>query len=353
MKDGILISVIMPVYNVSKYLKRAVNSVLEQSLDGFEIILTDDGSTDESGEICDKLAADDSRIRVIHKANGGVSSARNEALKIARGKYIYFMDPDDYVIGEVLRDNIEIAEKYDCDEVIFCFYGEILNEKDEPIRRIEYMHNLSGSIKHDIFKSVFTEHMKKVPNSVWNRIYSRRVIGNILFDETVDTAEDALFNNEIIRQGFLNIYYNNKIYYVYSVRDNSLMNKFNPRRMENEMLITDSIKAIVELWGSSEDFDEFFKYRYIEALLCEYGNMLMKDCDMPLKKRINAIKARCNDEYAKKVMSAVKTKDIEDDNLRRLYFLTKHGMYRTAFAFKYMLNNVGTAVYNIKRRFFK
>ena len=92
-----LISIIVPVYNVEKYIEKSISSVCMQTYSNIEIILVNDGSTDNSGEICNQLAQQDTRIRVFHKKNGGVSSARNLALAHATGDYIGFVDPDDYI----------------------------------------------------------------------------------------------------------------------------------------------------------------------------------------------------------------------------------------------------------------
>ena len=91
------ISVIMPVYNVQEFVGKAIESVLGQTLKEFEFLIVDDGSTDKSGEICDKYAAKDKRIRVIHKENGGAPTARNVAIEIAKGEYLYFIDSDDWI----------------------------------------------------------------------------------------------------------------------------------------------------------------------------------------------------------------------------------------------------------------
>lgn len=96
-----LISVIVPVYNVEKFLSRCLNSILAQTYNNLEVILVDDGSTDNSGKICDDYALKDKRIRVIHKQNGGVSSARNMALSVAKGEYIGFVDSDDYIENDM------------------------------------------------------------------------------------------------------------------------------------------------------------------------------------------------------------------------------------------------------------
>lgn len=97
-----MISIIVPVYNVDTFLKKCVDSILSQSYKNFELILVDDGSTDNSGNICDYYASIDKRVRVIHKINGGVGAARNTGMSIAKGKYITFIDSDDYVEPEYL-----------------------------------------------------------------------------------------------------------------------------------------------------------------------------------------------------------------------------------------------------------
>ena len=110
-----LISVIVPVYNVEKYLRKAVQSIQNQTYKHLEIMLINDGSTDSSGNICDELANSDSRIVVIHKKNGGVSTARNEAQKLAKGNYVIYVDSDDYIHEEMIQSLYEqlIAENAD------------------------------------------------------------------------------------------------------------------------------------------------------------------------------------------------------------------------------------------------
>ncbi len=106
-----MVSVIIPVYNVKKYLEKSVGSVTSQTYKELEILLVDDGSTDGSGEICDKLADMDSRIAVVHKKNGGLSDARNVGLDIATGDYILFVDSDDTVNPELIERCVKTAEK--------------------------------------------------------------------------------------------------------------------------------------------------------------------------------------------------------------------------------------------------
>ena len=134
MSDRVLVSVIMPVYNSEAYLENAVETVLRQDFDGFELIVVDDGSPDESGKICDRIAQKDSRVVVIHKPNGGICSARNAGLDRARGKYIAFCDNDDEYLPGLISENYALAERENADLVRFCrsktetYNGKVVTE---------------------------------------------------------------------------------------------------------------------------------------------------------------------------------------------------------------------------------
>ena len=112
------VSVIMPVYGVEKFVGKAIESIQAQTLKDFEFLIVDDGTKDHSGTICDEYAAKDPRLTVIHKENGGAPSARNAAMDIAKGKYYYFMDSDDWAEPTMLEDMVALAEKTDAQLVV-------------------------------------------------------------------------------------------------------------------------------------------------------------------------------------------------------------------------------------------
>ena len=117
-----MISILMPVYNVDKYIEKTLESIKNQTYSDFEVIMVDDGSTDSSGLICDKWAQADSRFKVIHKENAGVSAARNTALSLVKGEYIFFMDSDDIIIPETLEELLDALIKNDADISMGTFY---------------------------------------------------------------------------------------------------------------------------------------------------------------------------------------------------------------------------------------
>ena len=129
-----LISVIIPVYNVEKYLEECVNSVLNQTYKNIEIILVDDGSTDSSGKLCDKFKEQNSNVQVIHQKNAGLSDARTAGFKKATGKYVYFLDSDDYISADALEKLCMIAEN-DSSDIVFFDAHSFLDESDEEIKQ--------------------------------------------------------------------------------------------------------------------------------------------------------------------------------------------------------------------------
>lgn len=171
-----LISVIVPVYNAEKYLPKCLDSILAQTYKKLEIILVDDGSTDNSGKICDEYALKDSRIKIIHKQNGGVSSARNVALSVAKGEYIGFVDSDDYIDKDMYEYLLELIS-YSNADIARCYVYEF------PPR----ISNTEVMMPKEAFE-------KSYPYVyLVNMLFSRICIENIFFDESIAWGEDMQF----------------------------------------------------------------------------------------------------------------------------------------------------------------
>ncbi|MDD4689440.1 MAG: glycosyltransferase family 2 protein [Eubacteriales bacterium] len=344
------LSIILAVYNVEKYITRAINSILSQDYEDYEIILCDDGSTDSSGEICDRFASENEKISVIHKPNGGVSSARNAGFSKARGKYIYFMDPDDYILENLLPDNIALAIKYDADQVVFGFNTVISDTSDGFLGSNEHKLNISGKYSFDEFKNNYIQHITQVPHVVWNRIYKRSSIGDIRFNENNTTADDAEFNLNLLYKGFSTIYYNDNIYYVYVSRQNSIMNRFNPNRFDNEIKVTDGQVLLVKAWGLTDILDKYFSCSYVETMLTEYTNMTMQNCNLSSGEIVKRIKAFHEDARVQKAFSRINAGDLKGFGLKVLYILTKLKWYRSALAFKRKYNPLIVFSHKVLRR---
>ena len=192
-----MVSIIVPVYNAEQYLRRCVDSILNQEYTDFELFLIDDGSTDTSGDICEEYGDKDPRVTVIRKENTGVSDSRNQALGRARGKYLQFLDSDDWITPDATRLFVRAAEEYGCDMVISDFY-RVVGERLSP----------KGDIEEEgvLTREEFAAHMMENPADfyygvLWNKLYRRDLVEEhgLRMDTNINWCEDFMFNLEYIR----------------------------------------------------------------------------------------------------------------------------------------------------------
>lgn len=178
------ISVIVPVYNVEPFLNRCIQSIVDQTYRKLEIILIDDGSTDNSGKMCDKWAAQDPRIRVIHQVNGGLSDARNHGMRIACGNYIGFVDSDDWLESNMFESLYRLIKKYHAD-ISMCaansvdLEGKVIGTGDVPVKR-----SWDEAISLYRNKEIMEAHLSKrnlINAGVWNKLYKKEVLKDIEF----------------------------------------------------------------------------------------------------------------------------------------------------------------------------
>lgn len=208
-----LISVVIPVYNVAEYLVECIESVLKQTYTNLEIILVDDGSLDNSGKICDDYAKKDSRIVVIHKQNGGLSSARNAALEIIKGCYVVFVDSDDYIESTMIEVLYNKINQYNAD-ISICAYrltSKIDIFDSEPECR-EFL--MTG--KKLIMAYINRDSNYTITHAVWNRLYKKELLEGLKFCEG-RVHEDILFSTEVMLRIQKAIYVDK---YLYNYRDN-------------------------------------------------------------------------------------------------------------------------------------
>lgn len=190
------VSIIVPIYNAEKSVARCIDSILSQEYTDFELILCDDGSTDKSGQIIDEYREKDERIRVLHKENTGVSDTRNQGIAVAKGKYIQFLDADDWITVDATKLLVRTMKEGGCDLVISDFYRVIGD-------RISH----KGDIDADgiLTQEEFAEYMMVNPADfyygvLWNKLYKREIIEkyHLKMDESVSWCEDFLFNLEYL-----------------------------------------------------------------------------------------------------------------------------------------------------------
>lgn len=304
MENKGLITIIVPAYNVEKYLKKCLESIINQTYKNLEIILVDDGSTDNSGRICDEYAEKDDRIIVIHQENAGVSSARNKGIEIAKGEYIGFVDGDDYIeenMYEVLYKNLI---QFDVD-ISMCNYYIVKN-------------NQKSFHKHDIKKGILINDKKEFlellnlnyyRGFLWNKLFKTKMLKQIRLKEDIYVCEDLL----LIVQIFNNCeryYFDNNCYYNYVIRENS------------------AIRGKID----SRKFTVLNAYREITGILREYEDIKIKYEFVFFKWENDLIKqSKCKNEDLKKEMKLLYTKVMKSHYIRfneKLEAFVRYNMYK-------------------------
>ena len=314
------ISIIIPVYNVELYVEECLKSVLSQTYTNIEVIVVDDGSTDGSGKICDKFSALDQRIRVIHKSNGGVSSARNTGLDVATGNWIGFVDPDDLITENMYEYLYMNAIKYDVG-VAVCGYMITSNRK--------ILRNNKCTITKELFN--WSKSMFELFNgegrffcAVWNKLYRKDLVRDIRFSEDITNGEDLLFNYHVLKKLKDNTIFYDAPLYCYFVREESACNSNNFKEQHlTELKVYDYIYN--ELKNSNCEHEAYLKFieqyrKSIINILCRLAYSKSSSNEMLFKElnaQYNEILRFCENKSIKEYIKAIVT--ILPYNLANIY----------------------------------
>ena len=246
-----LISVIVPVYNVENYMRQCIDSLLKQTLPNMEIILVDDGATDKSPEICDEYAKEHSNIRVIHKLNGGLGSARNEGMRKARGKYIGFVDSDDYVSEKMYETLWNLAETNEAD-CAYCEFARFWNDRvDITLKREKTVKIYSND---EILNPYLLDRVGCDPSEKEDCTYGASVGLGLFKNDVIKKskvsfvserefiAEDMIFDIDFIPH-CKKIVHTNEVLYFYRFNPNSLTTRYVADRFERNVMLCHEMGA--------------------------------------------------------------------------------------------------------------
>lgn len=257
-----LFSIIVPVYNTKPYLERCIKSILNQDYNNFELILIDDGSTDGSAEVCDEYARFDERIKVIHKENGGVSSARNCGIEIATGDYVWFVDSDDYIEQNAL----------------YILHKMVMMDKKDLYVFNTYKENgtFCGDLDTFFERFYFTYVLKYAP---WNKLYKRSILNQyqIKYDKEETIGEDLLFNISYYSHIENGVRLINKQLYFYDNRPGSAMNTQSKYRIVQQMRLFDKEKLILKGKVKRETMSMLFLMHLISGVKQSLSGGLTSD----------------------------------------------------------------------------
>ena len=255
------ISVIVPVYNVARYLPQCVDSILSQDYEDLEVILIDDGSTDASGEICDRYGASDSRVRVIHQKNGGAAAAKNAGLRLATGDYLTFADSDDYLEPGAYGFLMKTLLETNADAVQGSFREVYRNHVEEQRIQAETLEEYDYLLR---FPKDFSCAL------LWNKLYRREIFDGVFFEEG-HKIDDEYFTY----QGFLRprkVIRVDRVIYNYRKRASSVMSS--PESAERLVLdcLDSAAKRRQKILGTLPDLREAFDENYLDVIWYLSGN---------------------------------------------------------------------------------
>lgn len=252
-----MISVVVPIYKVEEYLEKCIISIENQTYKDLEIILVDDGSPDNCGKICDEYALKDTRIKVIHKVNGGLSDARNAGIDVASGEFISFIDSDDYIHPQMLEVLYNIMQESKAD-IAVCGFKQVNECEDTEFVYIEEPVKTEKAVGQQVMNQL--QHKNLITVVAWNKLYRARLFKNNRYKKGI-VHEDEFLIHHLLHECNLIVYTNEPMYF-YVQRNNS---------------ITGSIKwnQVKDGWSAYLDRLEFLKkHKYEEMLLWTKLHML-------------------------------------------------------------------------------
>lgn len=318
------ISVIVPVYKVEQYLDKCVQSIVDQTYKNLEIILVDDGSPDKCPAMCDEWAKKDSRIKVIHKENGGVSSARNAGIDSATGEFVAFVDSDDYLAPTMYEKLIDAIKKEDCDISMCGFIYLYEDGLEKPIHEINAKKVTGGNIVKYLLANTCEEKQNYIETyglmgNVWRILIKKEIIGKIRF-EKLKIAEDMLFLLKIINKNTKITAIDDALYY-YLQRTSSVMHVFNKEKVAQRYGAFKIILDVVKDRASDAEINAFKFYNYASIV-----NELLKN------KQFDLLNEYLNDSFFISLNSKenykAECKNIKNIKRKIGYFLVHKKMFK-------------------------
>jgi len=316
-----LISVIVPVYNVEKYLPQCINSILNQTIKNLEIILVDDGSLDNSGEICDEFSRKDNRIVVIHKENNGLSSARNAGLEIATGNYLGFVDSDDWLDENMYETLLNLIKDTNSDISCCKFFktadGE---EKIPPIDNevIKSFNNLEGL--NNFYTDLYTQTVV-----AWNKLYTRKLFDNVIYP-TGKIHEDEGTTYKLFYKANKITYTNRALYYYRTTPNSITTSKFTQKRLDILNVYDEKIKFMKTI-NNDDIYSKTLKWYLFTLINCYF------ECSNSMEdnqKHLDSIKIKISETY----------KDYSKCNAKQLHWIILFSVFKiNPKLYKFILNS--------------
>lgn len=288
---NIAVSIIVPIYNVEKYIKKCLDSIVSQSLKNIEIILINDGSSDKCGEIIDEYALIDKRIRVVHQFKSGPSKARNVGVQMASGEFIGFVDPDDWIDKDMFSILYNAASKFEADSVICGFYEYYQTTSDSTEVGYKFLQERNiglNTVRHNILVPLLSG---KLHSFTWNKLYKRSILigNNVQSPEDMPLMQDIVFNIKAFSVMENTIYIDQPLYY-FRRHSSSNTLKFRPDKFNTLLRLIEEKRVCMTKVGFIEHKYQNLVYEWfidltIQVIILEFSS----SNNYPLRERISRI----------------------------------------------------------------
>lgn len=334
------VSLIVPMYNVEKTLPRCVESILKQTHKNIEIILVDDESPDKCGEMAENYAKQDKRVKVIHQKNKWLGGARNSGLRIATGKYVCFVDSDDYLRLDMCEKLLSCLEQKPADVVAFDFYsvskdGEIKDSNRLPIIPDKLYEG--RKVQDLLYPIIISSH---IMNGACMKIYNRNFLidNNLFFDETVRYAEDYVFCLELFPKITSFVYYNKPCYY-YAENSESIMHSIDPHLVDKFVILYNYREDFLKRENISTKQNRKSSAELLVSMIVKTLNRYLGRPKIGIKKeKLQRIKYMCENPV---IRSSITKINIDDMGLGRYGKMIIWGIKHKAVRFIYALYLIG------------
>lgn len=325
------VSIVLPIYNVEKYIERSIHSLLTQTYSNIEIIMVDDGSTDDSLKVMKKLRKTDNRIKIFAQKNLGSGLARQKGVDNSTGEYIVFVDPDDYLEKDSIKNNINIMKNIRPDVIVNGYTTQFLNRLGK-ISTIETKPTLLGLYNRNQFIENFIMFSEINIRPLWNKMYKKDFLikNNITFGNQ-PVGQDAIFNFEVYKH-VESIYLDDSVYYFYdNTRVNSAVKKYNSDRFIYDKNIANKLKELFRYWNKLHEYKyrQLLLHQYWVAIFQEILNISHNDSNLGFEQKIDLLSKRCQDQDIIKVLQRYNIHDTGSRLSKIIFKLLKNRQYRT------------------------
>ena len=311
MSENIKVSIIMPVYKVEEYVAKAIESIQAQTLKEWEFLIVDDGTPDKSGEICDAYAAQDDRIHVIHKENGGAPSARNMAIEKAKGEYFYFLDSDDWADPTMLEDMYNLAKRDNAQLVVAGFYIDTFCGEDGYITDNYVTEDAVYANKEEFRKNAYKLFDKNLLYTPWNKLFEAKYImeNNLRFPTTF--WDDFPFNVSVVRNVERVTVTSKQYYHFLRARTESETAAYRPGMYEKREEEHGWMLNLYKEWRVKDaDSREMIARRYVERFIGCVENITNPKCELSEKEKLKEIKSMLQNPRVAKMLKYAKPRSI-------------------------------------------